>query len=189
MKIIKSRLFKILIALFIFGFCLGIISSFISKDNSSIINYFNTLENEKINYFNSFITSFSYNLKYSFIIWIVGIIFCLSFITPIIIIFRGISVGFTVFSIIIELKLKGFIIALIMLFPMILINEIVFILLGYYSIRFSIKCFNSFKNNSLINIKSFSKNYIYIFLILSLVLLVSSLLETFITSNIVKFML
>lgn len=189
MKIIKSRLFKILIVLFIFGFCLGIISSFISKDNSSIINYFTTLENEKYNYLNGLILSFFYNLKYSFIIWILGIIFCLSFITPIIIIFRGISVGFTIFSIIIEFKIKGFILSLIMLFPVMIINELVFLLLSYYSIRFSIKCFNSFKNNSLINIKTFTKNYIYIFLILTLVLFISSIFETFITSNIVKFMI
>ena len=50
MKIIKSRLFKILIVLFIFGFCLGIISSFISKDNSSII--VNTNNNEQSFYCN-----------------------------------------------------------------------------------------------------------------------------------------
>ena len=100
MKIIKSRLFKILVILFIFGFILGIISFYISKYNSFIIDYFNMIENNNYNHFEYLISTLISNYKYAFIIWIFGIIFFLSVITPFIIIFRGISVGFTIFSII-----------------------------------------------------------------------------------------
>jgi len=189
MKIIKSRIFKILIALFIVGFFLGIISNLLMNDNNSIINYFSLIEQNKFNYFSSLINSIFTNYKYALIIWISGIVFFLSFIIPFIIVFRGISVGFTICGIICSFKLKGLLYALIFLIPSILINELVYLFLSYYSINFSLKVFNAIKNNKLINIKSFSKNYLYIFLIFLGILLMSSLFEIYITSNIIKFVI
>ena len=189
MKIIKSKVFKLLVVFFIVGFFLGIITNIIYSDNSKIIDYFNLLKNDNPNYFNGLIISISNNYKYAFIIWIFGIIFFLSFLVQFIIVFRGISVGFTLSSIILTFKLKGLIIALIMMIPVMIINEIIFILLSYYSVHFSIKSFKAIKYNKYINIKSFTKNYFYIFLILISILFISSLFEIYITSNIIKFVL
>ena len=189
MKIFNSRLFKVLIVLFIFGFLLGIVSFIVIKDNSGIINYFESLKNNDYISFSSFISLLISNYKYAFIIWILGILFFLSIITPFIIIFRGILVGFTISSIIYSFHIKGLLYAFIMLFPCTIINELVFILLSFYSINFSFKLFNIFKNNKFINIRSFTKNYFYIFLILLVTLLLSSLFETYITSNIIRFMI
>ena len=189
MKIIKSRIFKILVSLFIIGFFLGIISNIILDDNNTIINYFSLIENNNFNHFSSLISSITSNYKYAIILWTSGIIFFLSFIVPILIIFRGISVGFTIFSIICSFKIKGVLYSLILLFPSIIINEFIFILLGYYACNFSIKCFNAIKNNKLINIKSFTKNYFIIFIFCLVLLLISSLIEIYITSNILKFVI
>lgn len=190
MKIIKSRLFKVLVILFIFGFILGIISFFIfNKNNNEIVNYYMMIKNNKINYLNSFFNSILYNYKYISIIFIFGLIFFLSFLTPLIIIFRGISLGFTLISIICSFKMKGLILGLILLFPVGLLNELIFILISYYSIHFSFKVYNAIKNNKNINIKSFCKNYLIIFLIFLSILTISSLFETFISSNIIKFVL
>lgn len=189
MKIINSKIFKILVVTLVIGFVIGIIS-FIFMDKSSlqssIINYINLIKNNNYNYTNGLILSIISNIKYSSIIWISGIIFFCSLVIPLIIIYRGISLSLTISTIIYTYKLKGALYALIIVFPTIL-NEIIFLFLSYYSINFSIKCFNTIKNNKDINLRSFIKNYFYIFLILSLLLIISSLIEIYLCSNIIKF--
>lgn len=189
MKIINSKIFKILVVTLVIGFIIGIIS-FIFMDKSSlqssIINYINLIKNDNYNYTNGLILSIISNIKYSSIIWISGIIFFCSLVIPLIIIYRGISLSLTISTIIYTYKLKGVLYALIIVFPTIL-NEIIFIFLSYYSLSFSIKCFNTIKNNKDINLRSFIKNYFYIFLILSLLLIISSLIEIYLCSNIIKF--
>lgn len=189
MKIINSKIFKILVVTLVIGFIIGIIS-FIFMDKStlqsSIINYINLIKNDNYNYSNGLILSIISNIKYSSIIWISGIIFFCSLVIPLIIIYRGISLSLTISTIIYTYKLKGVLYALIIVFPTIL-NELIFLFLSYYSINFSIKCFNTIKNNKDINLRSFIKNYFYIFLILSLLLIISSLIEIYLCSNIIKF--
>lgn len=189
MKIINSKIFKILVVTLVIGFVIGIIS-FIFMDKSSlqssIINYINLIKNDNYNYTNGLILSIISNIKYSSIIWISGIIFFCSLVIPLIIIYRGISLSLTISAIIYTYKLKGVLYALIIVFPTIL-NELIFLFLSYYSISFSIKCFNTIKNNKDINLRSFIKNYFYIFLILSLLLIISSIIEIYLCSNIIKF--
>ena len=189
MKIINSKIFKILVVTLVIGFIIGIIS-FIFMDKSSlqssIINYINLIKNDNYNYSNGLISSIISNIKYSSIIWISGIIFFCSLIIPLIIIYRGISLSLTISTIIYTYKLKGTLYALIMVFPTML-NEIIFLFLSYYSINFSIKCYNTIKNNKDINLRLFIKNYFYIFLILSLLLIISSIIEIYLCSNIIKY--
>ncbi|MDY6071713.1 MAG: stage II sporulation protein M [Bacilli bacterium] len=189
MKIINSKIFKILVVTLVIGFIIGIIS-FIFMDKSSlqssIINYINLIKNDNYNYSNGLISSIISNIKYSSIIWISGIIFFCSLIIPLIIIYRGISLSLTISTIIYTYKLKGTLYALIIVFPTIL-NEIIFLFLSYYSINFSIKCYNTIKNNKDINLRLFIKNYFYIFLILSLLLIISSIIEIYLCSNIIKY--
>ena len=189
MKIINSKIFKILVVTLVIGFIIGIIS-FIFMDKtslqSSIINYINLIKNNSYNYSNGLISSIISNIKYSSIIWISGIIFFCSLIIPLIIIYRGISLSLTISTIIYTYKLKGTLYALIIVFPTIL-NEIIFLFLSYYSINFSIKCYNTIKNNKDINLRLFIKNYFYIFLILSLLLIISSIIEIYLCSNIIKY--
>lgn len=189
MKIINSKIFKILVVTLVIGFIIGIIS-FIFMDKSSlqssIINYINLIKNDNYNYSNGLILSIISNIKYSSIIWISGIIFFCSLGIPLVIIYRGISLSLTISTIIYTYKLKGVLYALIIVFPTIL-NELIFLFLSYYSINFSIKCFNTIKNNKDINLRLFIKNYFYIFLILSSLLIISSLIEIYLCSNIIKF--
>lgn len=190
MKIIHSKIFRILVSLFILGFILGIISYIILEDGvieSNIINYFDLIKNGDFNYIGGLIKSLISNYKYLIIIWISGILMIGVFISPLIVIFRGIFNGFLFTSIILCYGIKGLLFVLILLFPCIIINELIYILTSYYCINFSLKEYNALKNDKSINIKSFSKNYFYILLIFLFVLLISSLIEIFISSNLIKF--
>ena len=189
MKIFRSRLFKVLVLLFILGIVLGIISYYLLDKNNNLINYFNLLESDNYSYINYLIKTILYNYKYSFIIWISGIIIFISFTIPIIVILRGIITSYTIINIFYIFKLKGLIISLILLFPCVLINELVYLLLSYYSINFSFKTYKAIKHNKSINIKSYIKNYFYILVISFIILLISSIFDTYISSNLIKFVI
>ena len=191
MKIIKSRIFKALTLIVMISILLGIISFIITNKKEikfDLINYITLIKNGKFNYTNSLITSLFNNFKYSFLIWIFGIIFIFSFISILLIVYKGISLGFMLSGIIYTFKVKGLLYGLILSIPCIL-NIFIYIVLAYYSINFSIKSLNAFRNNRQINYKSFYINYIYIYLILLIILIISSLFESYICSNLLKFVL
>lgn len=189
MKIVRSRIFKLLILLLVVGFLLGIISFILSDKkeiNNDIINYISLIKNGSFNKLLGLYNSIVSNIKYSFFIWIFGILFIFVFINLFIIVYKGISLGFMISSIIYTYKLSGLILSLILL-----INNILYIfiliLLTYYSVNFAIKSFNTFRNNRLINYKDFFKNYIILYLIFTLLLIFISLFEIYISSNLIKF--
>lgn len=192
MKIINNKIFKTLVILFVFGCLLGIISFiFCSSDvkyniTNNAKEYVGLLDTSKINYAETMFLSFKYSASYGLYIFILGILFVFSFIIPLLIIFKGILFSFSVFSIIYVFNIKGVLYALILMFPYV-INMILYLLLSYYSINLSIRLYKVFKNDKLINIRTFFKKYLYIYLIFNLFLLISSLIETFISSNILKF--
>ncbi len=189
MKIINSRIFKLLIMLLLVGFLLGIISFIISDKksiNSDVINYISLIKNGNFNKILGLYNSIKSNIKYSFYIWIFGILFILCFINLFLIVYKGISLGFMISSIIYTFKIKGVILSLILLLNNVL-NIFVFILLSYYSINFAIKSFNTYRNNRYVNYKDFFTKYIYLYLIFIVVLILSSLLEIYISSNLIKF--
>ncbi len=189
MKIIKSRIFKVLILLFILGLLFGVIS-FIFMDKTSLenytLNYVDLISKNNFDYIKGLINTLISNYKYLSILWIFGIIFFLFPLVPLIIIYRGISIGLMISSIIYSFKLKGFLYALIMLFPAKIINELIYIIMSYYSISFSLKIYNAIKTNKSINITSFSKNYFYILLIFIVALTLTSIFEVYLSTNIIK---
>ncbi|MDD6272949.1 MAG: stage II sporulation protein M [bacterium] len=189
MKIIKSRIFKALVILFVIGFILGIISYFIINNNDideNIYNYFELIKQGNFNYLKSLFNSIILNNKWLFFIWISGILLISFILIPFIIIYKGISLGIIFISLMLTFKIKGIILFILLLFPSVLINEIIYIFCGYYSLNFSMKTYNSIKKNKLINIKSFYNNYFYIYIIFTIVLIISSIIEIYVSSNIIK---
>ena len=193
MKIIKTKLFKSLLVSFIIGIFIGIICFILlsSKEkislSNNLTNYINLIHDGNFKYFPSLIKSFISNYKYLVLIWVFGIVFFCSLLIPFIIIYRGILLGFTISSIIYVFHIKGLLYSLIMMIPSTIINEFIFILISYYSITFSTKCFNVINKDKTINLRQFIKNYFYIFLVLSSCILLSSVYEIYIGSNIIKF--
>lgn len=189
MKIINSKLFKTLFFIFLFGIVCGIISYiFMNKDsvNSNVVNYVKLISSNDYNYLNGFMMNLYNDFKCYSLIWIFGIVFICSIFIPVLIIFKGISIGFSISTIIYTFKIKGILYSLILMLPNIL-KCIIFMLLSYYSINFSYKCYNAFKEDNSINIKKFILNYFYIYLILLFILIIICLIETYICFNILKF--
>ncbi len=190
MNIIKNKVLKTVIIIYIVSFILGIITYFISDINidTTILNYINSYK-DNLNYILGLKRTIFHNLNYSFLIWISGILIIGLFISPLTLFLRGISLGITITSIIVQFKIKGFIIAFILLISNIILYEIIFILLTYYSIKLSLKTIKTIKQNTQINIKSYYKNYFIRYLILLILLIITSIIDIYIVSTILKYII
>ena len=191
MKIIKTKIFKMLFYVFLIGIILGIISlfilnksdKFIVKDN--IISLIDNIKLGSIKYPNTIFLHVSNNLKVISIIWILGLLCLASFIVPFIVVYKGIILSFDVIGIIYAYGFKGFILSFLYVFPSAIIN-ILLLFVSYYAINQSIRTYKLLKSEKMISLKKYIKNYVLIYLILSLLLIILSILEIFFISFIVK---
>ena len=193
MKIIKTKLFKLLVCIFCIGILLGIISFILTNSSNKLIikenmiTFIENIESNNINYFSSIFKNISSNLKIMFIIWIFGLLCFTSLFIPFIILYKSIKLSFELVSLIYSYKIKGLFLSLFYLFPFSILYIFLYILISYYSIYQAIKCFRILKANKTINLKAFIKNYILIFIILSSLVVVLSILEIYFLSFITKF--
>ena len=190
MNKIKNKVLKTVIIIYIVSIVLGILTYLLSTLNidNTILNYINSFK-DNLNYISGLKRTIIHNLNYSFLIWISGILIIGLITSPITLFLRGLSLGITICSIIANFKLKGVIIALIMTISNIMLYEIIFILLSYYSINLSIKTIKTIKENKQINIKNYYKNYIIRYLILIIILILASFIDIYIVSTILKYII
>ena len=190
MNKIKNKVLKTVIIIYIVSIVLGVLTYLLSTLNidNTILNYINSFK-DNLNYISGLKRTIIHNLNYSFFIWISGILIIGLITSPITLFLSGLSLGITICSIIANFKLKGVIIALIMAISNIVLYEIIFILLSYYSINLSIKTFKTIKQNKQINIKNYYKNYIIRYLILTTILILSSFIDIYIVSTILKYII
>ena len=149
------------------------------KDNiESIIN---TINNHKLDTFKVFINSLWSNILSLLFIYLLAI----SIIgMPLIILFlfiKGFTFGFSISSLINTYHFKGILLSLSYLFPHHFILLIIYILLGFYSINFSIRLFRYLFLKENINLLYYFKNLNKILLISFIIVIICSLIETFLS--------
>ena len=184
-KLKKKYLFLIIIV--IVGFIFGIIFSNIlnAEDqklvNSKIIEYFNNIASDtKIDYFKNLLTSIKNNLLYIGVIWILGLSVIGLLFNNFILFFKSFILGFSIGSIINIYFYSGIVLSFFYIFPSLLLNIFIYLIMVYYANDFSLKLFNIIFRKKDYKFSFFIKNYTKILLILSLILIVSSIIETFI---------
>ncbi len=159
---------------------------FINKEDKLLVRkeieiVFDTINNHRINYFSTFINSIS-----SYMLSLIGIyLLGISIIgMPLIILFlyiKGFVFGFSVYSIINIYHLKGVPLVLSYLFPSHFLLLIVWLLLGYHSISFSIRIFRYLFLKENIPLNKYFKKLNKVLLINLVLTLVCALLETFLS--------
>lgn len=158
---------------------------FISKTDKSLVNeelslFFTNLKDNHLNYVSSLINSISANILYFIIIWILGI----SIIGIPIIIFllflKGFIFGFSISSIIAKFGIKGIFLSFFYQFPHGLVMLILFILISFYAINFSVRLFRMLFLKENINLNPYFKRYNQVMGICILVSIMCSLFEVFI---------
>ena len=154
---------------------------------NSIKDFFNKLINNKFNFVGTLKNTVISNFLFSFIIWVIGISVVGVLIVILIIFYKSFTLGFTISSIIYTYSIKGTLLALIYVFPHLVINLLVLLYLSSYSIKLSIILIKSILKKDSLNFKAFINNYSKVFLISMLFLIVTSLYESFIAPIILRY--
>ena len=189
-KIRKSN--KLILKLMIISIISVLIGIFyiaiLSNSNKVLIKenletYFESLN--KLNYIKALIKCLTSNMITISSIWLLGISIIGVFLIIIILIIKSFALGFTISSLIYFYKLKGIIISIIYIIPLI-INLFVIILLSYYGIIFSKNLNRLLFLKKDVNFKNIMRKYIKILLFSTICIVISSLIEIYIVPNILK---
>lgn len=184
----------------IFIIVLGIISGCLflvvlnENDKNLVINEINTfvtnINTNNINNINSFKNSMIEFLIFIMLTWIlgmsiIGIIFNIFFIY-----LKSFVIGFSISSFILIYKYKGILASLVYVFPSQLINILIILILGVYTLLFSKYLFKLifFKDKS-INLGKFFKKYTLVLVICLILSLISSLAEGYLVPSLLKVMI
>lgn len=195
LKEIKKNKYKymFLITIILIGFIMGIIFSNILSYNdhqqiSEVLKkYFLGIKNNQdINYLNNFINNFSVNYLYMLAIWIFGLSIIGIILNPFILYLKSFIIGLSVGVIISTYGLIGIIGVILYIFPHVLINLIIYLLLSFYGIKLSINLFKVLFLKKNFNSSEFMHKYLVILGLSALILLITTLYETFLADFVMK---
>lgn len=175
-------LYCILLISFIIGIVIGaILINRLSPDEklgissylSSVVKLMSSYDNNLVNLFKS---SLFVNFRFTIIIWGFGFFLIGIIVIPLIIIWKGMAIGFTVGYFVKEFGVKGFIFSLTSLLPHYLIILPSFLIIGAFSITNSLKYK---KNKGRIIYNRDMVDYIIIFFIFFTIIAIGSIIEGF----------
>lgn len=182
-----------LLTIILIGFISGIIFSNILSYNdhqeisNTLKDYFLGIKNnQSINYLGNFLNIFSVNYLYMLLIWIFGLSIIGIILNPFILYFKSFVIGFSVGIIISIYSYLGILGSLLYLFPHLLINLLIYTLLSFYGIKLSIKLFKALFLHKNFNFQDFMKKYLKILGLASIILLITTLYETFLADFVMK---
>ncbi len=182
-----------LLTIILIGFISGIIFSNILSYNdhqeisNTLKDYFLGIKNnQSINYLGNFLNIFSVNYLYMLLIWIFGLSIIGIILNPFILYFKSFVIGFSVGIIISVYSYLGILGSLLYLFPHLLINLLVYTLLSFYGVKLSIKLFKALFLHKNFNFQDFMKKYLKILGLASIILLITTLYETFLADFVMK---
>lgn len=151
-----------------------------------IETFINNINTNKLNYLDAFKNTLVTNSIYTIVIWLLGIsiigipIIILMYFTKLFII------SFSVSAFILKYQLKGVLLVLTYVFPHHIINFLIYTLLMIYATKFSYILINSIIKKKTIHFKNIMNNYLIILGICIVVLILTSLYETFAVPYILK---
>ena len=184
----------------IFIVVLGIISGSLflmvlnENDKSEVINEISTfmtnINTNNINNLNSFKNSLIEGMILIVLSWIlgmsiIGVIFNIFFIYM-----KSFIIGFSISSFILVYKYKGILSSLIYVIPSQLINILIILILGVYTLLFSKYLFKMiFLKDKTVNLGKFFKKYVLVFGICIILCVISSLCEAYLLPSLLKVMI
>lgn len=189
----QKKLYLFLIGLVIVGVIAGILFWFVINNEDKLLvtknlnNFFECIKKgNAINYWGSLFNSLVTGLIYIVLIWLLGISIVGLPIILIIITIKSFIVGFSISSIIASYGFKGILGAFVYTFPHQIIFLLSLILLGFYASSFCFKLFKYLFLKQSINFKDAMRKYFKILIISLIVVLLTSLYETFIATYFIK---
>lgn len=174
----KNKIFKIMLVLTVISFIVGILFyCIIDNNNRNIINNnINLLIDNKLIKYKDIVINNCITLSIIYIlgISIVGVVLILP-----IYLFKVFILSFEFISLLVNLSLKNSIIILLYLIPN-TINLIIYFIICYYSINYSLYLIKNIFFNKKYNMFFITRKYLFIFIISLFLILISSIIELFI---------
>ena len=153
--------------------------------SNSLNDYLTNINSYKYD-LKTFINNFTLNIIYVIIIWILGISIIGLPIVIIVIFLKSFLISFSISSFIINYKLKGLLYSLIYIFPHVIINLLIYIYLGVYSIKLSSTIIKAIWERKNINFKNSIVMYIKLLFLTFILIIFTTLYETFLMPVILK---
>ncbi len=188
-KIIKKlkdkKKFIIIFVICTVAFIIGVLlPSILNEENRKIIqtslnSFFDTIKNNQLKTNELLFKTLTSNIIIDLILWLLGISIIGIPIVIILLGYKSLSLGFTISSIISTYKLNGVIKALIYIVPNI-INLLIFFVISYYSISFSLMLFNYLFRKKEYNKRVIVNRYLKLLVISIIILIFSSVIETYV---------
>ena len=188
----NKKIFIFTSILLLIGFISGtFFITILSSEDKKIVgetisNYFLQIKSNRVDIIYTLRTSLTTNLLYIIFIFLLGISLIGLPIVIFLIFVKSFILGFSISSIIFKYKISGTLLSLGYIFPHHIINLIIISFLGVYSIKVSIYLLKLIISKKQINFKVIIKKYFGVLIICFILSIISSLLETFISPNIIK---
>lgn len=142
--------------------------------------------NGQINTKISLTNNLNINLLYCIIIWLLGISIIGLPIVIFILFMKSFLLSFTISSFIYKYKTKGLLLGIIYNLPHQVINLIIYLYLGVYSIKLSSFILKAIVYKKNINFKNITNRYLIVLLFSVIILIISTLYETYIMPSLLK---
>ena len=189
-KLNNKSLFIFLLTFSCFALISGIIfyiiinSSDKYKVSSNIEDYF-TIK-DTYNYFKIFINSFKNNTLNSLFIWLLGISIIGIPIVFILLYMEFFSLGISISALITTYKFKSILAILFYIFPGKLLYLFIIFILSFFSTKFSYKLIKTIFLKEDINLNIYFKKYIKILILVTVLLIICSIFDTYISLFFIK---
>ena len=180
---VDKKILIFLIIICIIGIITGSIFMTILSynDKNSIIDSLSNFMSEysHLNSKKELINNLIINFMYIFIIWIAGISIIGIPIVIFILFIKSFLISFTISSFIMKYKTKGLILGIIYNMPHFIVNLIVYLYLGVYSIKLSLFIIDVLIHKKTINFKNILNRYLVIFIFSIIIIFISTIYETY----------
>ncbi len=183
----QKKLYITLCSLIGIGIILGVVFVFILSDTDKVLVeeqmnvFFNSLNDDNMNYVNGLINSLITNMGYCLGIFLLGISIVGIPVIVFMLFMKGFVLGFSITSIISIYGFSSIPVSFLYVFPVHFISLIISLLLSFYAIKFSARLFSSLFMKREINFKLVMNKYIRVFIIGISFSILNSLIEVFVS--------
>lgn len=191
----NKKYFIFITILLIIGFVTGsFFITILSSDDKKLVSetisgFFNQVKNNKVDIIYLLRTSLSTNLIYIIFIWLLGISIIGIPIIIFLVFIKSFIIGFSLSGIIYHYNIKGILLSLSYIFPHQIINLVAISFIGLYALKVSISLIKLIISKKQINFKNIMKKYFAVLIICIILVLISSVFESFVCPYLIKLFL
>ena len=192
---IDKKLLIFLTILLLIGIAFGsIFVSILDNSDKTLVNehlnnFINSIETDKLDYFQALKSNLITNISFVIVIWLLGI----SIIgLPIILIMffsKTFILGFSVGAILSVFKTKGLLFSLVHIFPGQVISLLLYLLLTMYAMSFSFKLIYVIFKKKTLDFKIVMNKYFKILLLVLTIVILMNLYDTYLMPKLVKILI